>query len=257
MPGWSAKQYLAFGDERTQPCRDLAARVPLERPAAVIDLGCGPGNSTAVLAARWPDASITGLDSSPEMIAAAKREYPDGGWQLDDIAFWADSETRRFDVVFSNAALQWTGDHATLFPKLFERVEHGGVFAAQLPSGRDMEAHSLMRGLAVSAKWSARIGPVADWHTEDIGLYYDVLSPIATRVDLWETEYVHVLESAEDIVQWYRGTGLRPFLQALATDAERAEFEREYLEAIRPHYAKRRSGKVLFPFRRVFMIAAR
>ena len=254
---WSAAQYLQVGGERTQPCRDLASLIPLDAPAAVIDLGCGPGNSTSVLAARWPEASIVGLDSSSDMIAAASREYPGLQWQLADIASWAATETRCYDIVFSNASLQWTRDHDTLFPKLLERVPPGGFFAAQLPSGRDVPAHGLIRALASSSRWSCRMGPVADWHTEEAAFYYEVLAPIAARLELWETEYLHVLDSAEDIVQWYRGTGLRPFLQALSTDQDRAEFEAEYLDQIRPHYPKRANGKVLFPFRRLFILAAR
>jgi len=256
MPDWSAAQYLRFAGERTRACRDLAARIAGPAPRTIIDLGCGPGNSTAVLASRWPEARITGIDNSSEMIAAAREATPSGNWLVGDIETWAATESRRYDVVFSNAALQWTRDHAALFPKLLDRVKAGGVFAAQMPSGREVPAHRLMRELAATPPWRAQMSPVADWHAEEAGFYFDVLSPRASRLDLWETEYLHVLNSADDIVQWYRGTGMRPFLQALASEDHRARFAAEYLEAIRPHYPPQASGKVLFPFRRLFLMAA-
>ena len=257
MPTWNPAQYLQFAEERSRPCRDLAERVKIASPRTIIDLGCGPGNSTAVLAARWPDASITGLDSSAEMIAAARERYPGRNWTVGDIGGWARDERPRFDLVFSNASLQWVRDHDTIFRRLFVRVRPGGALAVQIPSNWNSPAHQEMRELAASPKWSPHMTPthVADWRTEDPAHYYDLLAPLAVRLDLWDTEYLHVMDSVQGIVEWYRGTGLRPFLEALPNDEDRAAFTAEYGERIRPHYELRANGKVLFPFRRTFLVA--
>jgi trans-aconitate 2-methyltransferase len=254
MPDWNADRYLRFSDERTRPCRDLAARIAVPSPATVIDLGCGPGNSTAVLAERWPDAEITGLDNSEDMLAAACRDYPDVAWLRGEIAEWAATAGPMFDVVFSNAALQWIPDHAAVFPQLLSRAR---ALAVQIPTASDAPAQRLMRDLAASPSWRPRFrAPIVDWRSEDAAFYYDVLAPHAAAVDIWETVYQHVLAGPEAIVDWYRGTGLRPFLNALS-EPDRPAFLAEYLEAIRPHYPRRADGKVLFPFRRLFAIAYR
>jgi trans-aconitate 2-methyltransferase len=250
MPTWNATQYLKFGDERTRPSRDLAARIAVGQPARVIDLGCGPGNSTAVLAERWPGAEITGLDNSERMIESARAAHPTHRWVTADIAEWAAAEAgETFDVVFSNAALQWLPDHAWLLPRLMRRVAPGGALAIQMPA-HNSPAHRIMRAMA--AEIALR---VADWHCHEPAFYYDVLAAWAGRVDLWETEYVHVMANAEAIVEWYRGSGLRPFLDALGTDAERERFAGEFLQGVREAYPKRADGRVLFPFRRVFAVA--
>lgn len=258
MPSWDADQYLRFADERTQPCRDLAARVGIANPRRIIDLGCGPGNSTAVLAERWPDAEIIGLDSSPEMIDSARRGYPSGRWMVGDIATWTSEQEGPCDVVFSNAALQWVDDHAATFPRLLAQVAPGGALAVQMPSNYDGPAHRAMRELAGSARWKGRFQrSVREWHVHPVPFYYDALAPHAARIDLWETEYIHVMSGAESVVQWYKGTGLRPFLEALASEEDRSRFADEYLRAIRDIYPARPDGRVLFPFRRLFVIAYR
>ena len=259
MPTWNAAQYLRFAGERTQPCRDLAARVALSSPRRIIDLGCGAGNSTEVLAERWPDADVTGLDSAPEMIDAARRTYPKRQWAVGDIGAWAEGGEPPFDLVFSNAALQWVGEHAALFPRLLDHVAPGGALAVQMPANLDAPAHRRMRELAASSGWRSRFpgGGVREWHVHDASFYYDVLAPGAARIDLWTTEYVHVMAGPEAIVDWYKGTGLRPFLDALASDADRAEFTSAYLEQIRAEFPHRPDGRVLFPFRRLFVVAYR
>ncbi|MDB5300999.1 MAG: Trans-aconitate 2-methyltransferase [Phycisphaerales bacterium] len=224
-----------------------------------MDLGCGPGNSTEVLAARWPAARIAGLDSSGAMIETARREFPGQEWVVGDIASWAgETDGGSYDLIFSNAAMQWVGDHATAYPKIFSRVAPGGALATQVPSDLDAPAHTLMRDLAASEFWRRKFThEIREWHVHDVPFYYDVLAPLASRLDLWTTEYVHVMPGAEAIVEWYRGTGLRPFLDALAMEADRAGFVAEYLELIRKAFPARGDGRVLFPFQRLFLVAYR
>jgi trans-aconitate 2-methyltransferase len=259
MPTWNAAQYLKFADQRSRPCRDLADRVEIDAPARVIDLGCGPGNSTAVLAARWPGAKVAGLDNSSDMIGAARKSYPSGDWTVLDIHDWAGRNGATWDVVFSNAALQWVDDHATLYPSLMARVTPGGALAVQVPCNYEAPAHLAMRELASSPRWMDRfpIGGVREWHVSDAAFYYDALSPHAARLDIWETEYLHIMPTASDIVEWYRGTGLRPFLEALSSKEERAQFSGEYLELISAAYPPRPDGRAIFPFRRLFIVAYR
>jgi trans-aconitate 2-methyltransferase len=259
MPTWNADQYLKFAGERTQPSRDLAGRIELAAPKRVIDLGCGPGNSTQILVARWPAAYVSGLDSSPAMIEAARREFPEQDWTVGDITAWAGQSGEAFDIVFTNAALQWVGEHQTLYPALLGRVTPGGALAVQVPANREAYAHTAMRGLAGSDAWRPYFpeGGVREWRVHDGRFYYDRLAGSAARIDLWYTDYLHVMESVEAIVEWYKGTGLRPFLDALPSDEDRDRFTAEYLERLHPHYPPAADGKVLFLFRRLFLVAYR
>ena len=257
MPTWDAEQYLRFNDQRTRPCRELVARIAIAAPKRIIDLGCGPGNSTAALAERWPKAELTGLDSSPEMIASARKDAPQRDWRVGDIAAWSNENQQCYDIVFSNAALQWVDDHATLFPKLLSHVAAGGALAIQMPANYDAPAHLIMREMAASKVWRGRFPEdgVREWHVHDLPTYHDILAPIAATVDFWQTEYQHIMNDAAGIVEWCKGTGLRPFLEALANDHPRGEFLAEYLERIQQAYPVRRDGRVIFPFRRLFLIA--
>ncbi len=259
MPDWNPNQYLKFAEERTRPCRDLAAHIAVANVQRVMDLGCGPGNSTAVLRERWPDAEFSGLDSSAGMIARAGREYPGHRWVQGDISQWAAGGDGRFDVVFSNAAMQWVEEHAVVYPQLLTHVAPGGALAIQIPGNIDALPHRLMREVAASPTWSFWFpqGKVREWHHHELEFYYDVLASSAARVDLWATEYLHILPDAQAIVEWYRATGLRPFLEALENDADRERFCADYLALLEPHFAPRPAGGVLFPFRRIFVIAYR
>jgi len=256
MPTWNSEQYLKFAGERTRPAVDLAARVAVEKPGRVIDLGCGPGNSTAVLAQRWPGAKLTGLDSSPAMLATAKKDYPYWRWIESDIVSWKTDEL--YDVVFSNASMQWVADHGRVVPQQFAQVAAGGAWAMQIPANLEAPPHRIIRELASSMSWRDKFrSPPREWRPETSAFYYDTLAPLAARVDIWETEYQHVLPNVEAIVEWYRGTGLRPWLDALANDDARTRFLADYREALAPAFPSQSDGKVLFPFRRLFVIAYR
>lgn len=256
MPTWNPGQYLKFDDERTRPCRDLAARIRLENPQRIIDLGCGPGNSTQVLAERWPQAGITGLDSSPDMIRRAGEQYPQETWELGNIAEW--TATQPYDLVFSNAAYQWVPDHARVMPHLLRQVAPGGVLAFQVPANINATAHELMRQVAASPAWKSRFPEkIREWHAHSPAFYYDVLSEDAAHLDLWTTEYFHILDGPGAIVEWYKGTGLRPFLDLLPDEPTREKFLEDYLREIEAAFPRQKDGRVLFPFLRLFVIAIR
>lgn len=256
MPKWDAGQYLKFGNERTQPAIDLLQRVEVPNPAKVLDLGCGPGNSTEVLRRRWPEARIFGLDSSPEMIAAARNSYPEGDWTVGDAATWKALEA--FDVVFANAMLHWLPNHAEICRKWMEQVAPDGALAVQQPAHYDGVMRREILEVSEDAAWRDRMQPARESiRCETPAFYYDVLRPITSRVDVWETTYYHVLDGPEGVLEWFRGTGLRPFLQALASDEERTRFEEMLLERYAARYARSADGKVLFPFRRLFFVGYR
>jgi trans-aconitate 2-methyltransferase len=260
MPTWDASQYLRFDAERTRPCRDLVDRINLNHPQSIIDLGCGPGNSTAILSTRWPAAQFIGLDRSAEMIAAASAS-PIGSkvrWRVEDVSAWAKRD-EIFDLVFSNAAFQWLPDHAWLFPRLMAHVAPGGALAMQVPMNIDAPAHALMRDLAKSPKWVRKFpqNGVREWHVHPLSFYYDLLAPLASAMDIWTTEYIHILPGPEEIVEWYKGTGLRPYLDALPAGSDQAAFLDDYLQLIRQAFCRYADGRVLFPFQRLFLIAYR
>ncbi|HYA41440.1 MAG TPA: methyltransferase domain-containing protein [Syntrophobacteraceae bacterium] len=253
---WDAELYLRFSDERTRPSVDLTARIEVADPLRVIDLGCGPGNSTAVLHRRWPKAHITGLDSSPDMIASAARSYPRHKWLVGDIAAW--SAGNGFDVVFSNAALQWVPGHAVLFPRLFAQVASGGALAVQMPAIFNSAPHRQIFETANDPRWRRLMGPALNALTgEAPSFYYNLLRPLAARLDMWETEYYHIVESPQSIVEWFRGTGMRPFLDALENEEQRKRFEDRLRERYTLAYLPQDDGRILFPFRRLFIIAYR
>jgi trans-aconitate 2-methyltransferase len=253
---WDPSEYLRFGDERTRPSIDLAARIAVESPSRIIDLGCGPGNSTRVLRARWPEAHVLGLDCSSDMIEAARADEPDEEWVLAGIEGWSADEA--FDVVFSNAALQWLPDHGPLVERLFGAVAPGGALAFQIPSATFAAVQTLIRGVALEGPWAPRMsGPLGELTMETPSFYYDHLAARARSLDIWETEYFHVRDSAPAIVDWIASTGLRPFLAALESGDETRAFLAGLHERVASTYPPRRDGRVLFPFKRTFVVAYR
>lgn len=256
MPQWDAGVYLKFARERTQPAIDLIQRIELENPRRIIDLGCGPGNSTEALRHRWPQAALVGMDSSPEMIETARQAHPDGVWITGDVRSWRADEP--FDLVFSNAMLQWLPDHRSLCPHLLEQVAPGGALAVQAPAHYDSALHGEILDVSRHPGWNDRMEAARTALTrEPPSLYFDILQSRASRIDLWETIYYHIVAGPESVIEWFRGTGLRPFLEVLSSDDERRRFEQMLLERYRKSYPRRPSGQVLFPFRRLFFVAYR
>jgi trans-aconitate 2-methyltransferase len=259
---WSAKQYTAFEDERTRPVRDLLAALPPIEARSIIDLGCGPGNSTEVLAARYPRARhpgvrVAGIDSSADMIAAARRRLPDVSFALEDIHAWKDRGP--FDVVLANAVLQWVPNHETVLPDLVDRLRAGGALAVQMPDNLDGPAHRLMRETAAAGPWAGKLAAAANARAavSDAGWYYELLRPRCAKVDIWRTTYYHALHGgAAAIVEWFKGSGLRPFLEPLSP-LERDAYLERYTQAIEGAYPPLSNGSVMLPFPRLFMVAIR
>jgi trans-aconitate 2-methyltransferase len=252
---WQPERYLAFADQRTRPARDLLARVALANPARVADLGCGPGNSTALLARRWPEAAIIGVDSSPEMLAEARTSGVRATWVEADIAAWTPDDP--LDLIYANAALQWLDHHATLLPRLLGQLRAAGVLAVQMPRNFEAPSHALLRDTARSGPWTDPLVGILDRPSVAApAWYHDLLAPHAAALDIWETEYLHVLAGDDPVLSWTRGTALRPVQQALDAD-QFAAFEAAYAERLRAAYPKRADGGTLFPFRRLFIVAQR
>jgi trans-aconitate 2-methyltransferase len=247
---WDPEQYGRFAGERDRPFLDLVARVGAIAPRRVVDLGCGPGALTGLLAKRWPDAPIEGIDSSPEMIAGASA--PGVTFRVGDIESWQPSPDT--DVVVSNAAFQWVPSHRSLLRDWAVALPSGAWLAWQVPGNFDSPSHALMRSLAESPRWKDRLGGVLrhDDPVDSPSEYATLLLDLGWDADAWETTYVHVLPGADPVLEWVRGTGLRPIL-AVLTDAERIAFEASFAEQLRDAYPPGRAG-TLFPFRRIFCV---
>jgi trans-aconitate 2-methyltransferase len=251
--GWDPGQYLKFADQRLRPALDLLNRVDVARPDRVYDLGAGTGHVTRFLRERWPKARITGVDGSREMLAEAAAAAPEISWQHADLATWRPSEPA--DVIYSNAALQWLGEHDRLFPALFAALGPAGVLAVQMPRNFRAPSHTAIAEAARDGPWRARLEPLL--RRPPVGepdLYHDLLAPRAATLDIWETEYLHVLEGDEPVKEWTKGTWLRPLLDALH-EPERSRFEARYGELVASAYPRRPDGRTLFPFRRLFIVA--
>ena len=252
---WSAVQYLKFEDERTRPVRDLVAHIPNLEVIRAADIGCGPGNSTEVVRERWPGARIVGLDSSPEMIEAARRRLPAVAFEVADVSDWRDAG---FDVILANAVIQWIPGHDTLLPRLVGQLAPGGSLGVQAPDNLDEPSHRLMREVAAAGPWAGKLARAekgreprhgADW-------YFRLLRAHAHRVDVWRTIYFHPLAGARALVEWVKGTGLRPFLDPL-TPAEQTDYLGRYEAVIAAAYPAEADGTILLPFPRLFFVVTR
>jgi trans-aconitate 2-methyltransferase len=261
MP-WNPAQYLEFADARLRPALDLLARIRLDAPQTIVDLGCGTGNVTRLLAERWPQARIVGVDSSPAMLRearAAMHDDPRCTFVTADLAEWQPDAP--VELVYSNAALHWLPNHAALFARVAAMVAPEGVLAVQMPDNFRAPSHTLIADIARSERWRAKVGgivrepPVAA--PPD---YFAWLSTRMAKVDIWRTEYLQVLDARKDgahpVAAWTKGTWLVPFLEALG-EPDRAEFLREYMDRLAVPYPPRGDGRTLFSFRRLFIVANR
>jgi trans-aconitate 2-methyltransferase len=254
MPSWDPSQYLKFADHRLRPALDLLARVPQGEHRVIWDLGCGPGNITEMIKQRWPDARVTGLDNSSDMLKQA-RAIAGIDWVEGDVESW--KAPTPADFVFSNAVLHWIDGHQRLFPHLLRQVARGGVLAVQMPRNFQAPSHVLLYETAAQGPWAPKLvpllrpSPVAMPET-----YYDWLMPHATHLDLWETEYLHVLQGENAVLEWTKGTAVRPLLDQIEPD-QRADFLAAYAEKLRKAYPRRADGMTLYPFRRLFLVAQR
>ncbi|PQZ90136.1 MULTISPECIES: trans-aconitate 2-methyltransferase [Pseudomonas] len=251
---WSAKQYTMFEQQRTRPVRDLVAAIPNTDVRTAVDLGCGPGNSTEVLAERFAHAQVTGMDSSDDMLADARKRLPALSFERADIGAWKPAQS--FDVILANASLQWLPDHARLYPHLVDQLTPGGTLAVQTPDNLDEPAHRLAREVAADGPWAAKIGAVKHNERHTASYYYELLSSHCSTVDVWRTTYLHPLADHGAVVEWFKASALRPFLAPL-TDAEKIAFLKEYQVRITQAYPALADGTVLLPFPRLFIIATR
>jgi trans-aconitate 2-methyltransferase len=254
VPDWNAPLYLRFERERTQPGRDLLARVTIDEPQEIVDLGCGPGNSTAILRERWPAAQIIGVDNSPAMLEQAKKTDRKTEWRCEDIGSWR--SPGQVDLIFANASLHWLSDHESLVKSLIQQLRFGGALAFQIPALYDQPATAVIREVSALDAWKI-YAPSSLPTVHPPPAYYDYLAGEAQSIDLWETIYHHPLPDHTAILDWYRSAGLRPYLQALPDDGAREEFQQQLLGQFRILFPERANGDVLLPFRRLFVIAVR
>jgi trans-aconitate 2-methyltransferase len=294
---WSARQYVTFEEERTRPVRDLLAALPAIDARTAIDIGCGPGNSTELLAACFPAADVRGIDSSSNMIAAARERLPRLRFDIADIERWVyqnagtaenagtvenawnaektgsaengqsaenggsteNADDARFDVILANAVLQWVPDHARVFPALIDKLQPGGGLAVQMPDNFDQPSHRSMREIAANGPWALKLAGAVAARTSIAAAewYYDLIRATGCKADVWRTTYHHPLPGgAGAIVEWFKGSGLRPFIDPL-DEAERTEFLQRYQEAVADAYRELPDGSVLLPFPRLFIVAVR
>lgn len=256
---WDPNLYLKFSDHRLRPALELLERIPLASPAVAYDLGCGTGQVTRILAERWPSANVYGLDNSKEMLHKAAAEPGAIQWIEADVRHWRPDG--RPDLLYSNAALQWVDGHQTLFPHLVTCLKEGGCLAVQMPLSWGAPSHRLMRetlanggpgGSALGTE-ELRQGVARNW-VEEAHVYYDLLAGCTKSLDIWETEYLQILEGEDPVLEWVKGTGLRPILNDL-DDHGRERFLVEYARRLRAAYPLRADGRTLYPFRRLFLVA--
>lgn len=254
MSDWSAAQYGKFKRERTIPAVDLANSIPCENVNSVLDIGCGIGNSTAVLAKKFPCAEITGIDYSDDMLAAAKRENPGIAFVKLDAETELEGIKERYDVVFSNACIQWIPNHRKLLKDMFSLLNAGGTLAVQIPQQSKHPVHSIIRSLSGSEKWKNKLRVERVYNNLSENEYYDVLSELTDNFRIWETTYFHSMPSYESMIEWYKGTGLRPYLEQLSADDQK-DYLCDVMQCLKDIYPVQKNGAIIFRFPRLFFAA--
>ena len=256
MIEWNAEQYSKFKKERTLPTIDLSNSINSENVRTALDVGCGIGNSTAVLKRRFPNAEIIGADNSDDMLNAARKNYP----ELEFIKLDAEKDivniSDKYDVIFSNACIQWIPDHRLLIKRMMELLKEGGTLAIQIPQQAKHPMHRIVKSVAESEKWKQKLPVSRTFHTLTEEEYFDILSELSDNFRMWETAYFHTMPSHQSIVEWYKGTGLRPYLEQLG-DSDRDEFEKDILTQTQRYYPVQQNGGILFRFPRLFMTAVK
>jgi trans-aconitate 2-methyltransferase len=252
---WNPELYLHFKNERTRPAIDLVNRIDINNPEKIIDIGCGPGNSTGVLMSKWPNARIMGIDNSAAMIKKASETYPDQQWQVKDGKDIDDST--KYDIVFSNAVIHWIPDHESLFEKLLNITKEKGVLAVQMPLYLEMPvailADKIFKQLFPDNKFN-----IKDLITINPGNYYfNLLDSKINYFYIWETSYFHIMDSAQKIYEMVETTGIKPYLDRIPNDDDRSGFRKSVIDGISHAYKAEKSGKVIFPFKRLFIIASK
>jgi trans-aconitate 2-methyltransferase len=253
---WDVALYLKFEKERVRAANDLLAHVPTRTPRRVVDLGCGPGASTRLLQTRFDEADVIGLDSSDRMLESARARLPKINFEKRDIAAWR--PTTPPDIIFANSSLQWLPNHHELTPRLYSLLAEGGSLAIQMPDNRQEPSHALMRMVAADGPWIDRLVPIAKTRAV-IGAYSDYyrwLRPLGAKLEIWQTTYIHSLNGVGELVDWFRGSGLRPFLNPL-DEAEREQFIARYMEELAAAYPSEADGRVLFLYPRLFIVATK
>jgi trans-aconitate 2-methyltransferase len=257
LADWSAATYVEFEAERNRPIVDLLARVQATDPARIIDLGCGPGNSTALLAHRFPKAELVGMDTSADMLGDARNRLPNVDFVQQDIVSWKPDLAP--DVIFANAVLHWVPDHAALFPRLAGFLSAGSWLAVQMPDSTEQPSHKLLRAVASEKPWGDLLAGCSEERMvmASLSAYHDWLGPYCDHIDIWQTTYVHPVDGPEAIVSWMRGAALRPYLARLGEGEQKDAFLDAYAKQIAIAYPRQNDGSVLFPYSRLFIVARR
>jgi len=254
VSGWDPDVYLKFGGERTRAAADLLARVPLGEPMRIVDLGCGPGNSTALIASRYPNAEILGVDSDEAMLTKARTEHVKASFEPGDFETWTPREAP--DLIYTNAALHWATDPLGVASRLFQSLAPGGALALQVPQNFDKPSHVEMRAAAQDGPWSEKLRGVFQPLMLGAEDYARALAPLGAKLDVWSTAYLHILEGEDAVLKWIAGSALRPYFARLDAD-ERAGFEANLAARLKRAYPPEADGRTYFPFHRVFVIASK
>ena len=256
MSDWNSSQYLRFEQQRTQPAIDLAKKIRVKNPREILDVGCGPGNSSHVLKTIFPHANITGLDSSKDMIKKAESAYPDIMFRQCDAVRELSESKEKYDVIFSNACLQWLPNHEKLIGNMLNALHENGELAVQMPMNQNEKAYQIMEEIICDPKWNIAGDPPERITSLSPEAYFDLLSRHATDFEIWETTYYHRMATCRSIVEWVKGARLRPYLDALDAKSG-ARLEQELFERISKAYAVRANEEIIFKFKRLFFIAAK
>ena len=256
MADWNSEQYLKFKKERTQPSIDLANAIKINNPIHIIDIGCGPGNSTAVLKKRFPNAHIIGADFSPNMIEKAKADYPDIDFMLFDATKDFEKLEDKYYIVFSNACIQWVPNHKKLLADMMSILKPNGVLAVQVPMNFEEPIHKIIAEVITRKEWAEKIGEGRQFYTLKESEYFDILSDISADFTMWKTIYMHRMPSHQSIIEWYKSTGMKEYL-AVLSDEDQIKFEQAVFSEVEKYYSVQKNGEIIFRFPRLFFTAVK